>query len=58
MHTPSAATGAKPPRGRRPVKLVYQEAVAGRGAALKREHAIKRLSVAAKRRLIRQAKSK
>ncbi len=54
--THNAGKGAKYTRGRLPVKLVYQEAVAGRSAALKREHAIKRLSVAAKRRLIRQAK--
>ena len=56
--THNAGKGAKYTRGRRPVKLVYQEAVAGRSAALRREHAIKRLPVAAKRRLIRQAKSK
>ena len=56
--THNAGKGAKYTRGRLPAKLVYQEAVAGRGAALKREHAIKRLSVAAKRRLIRQTKSR
>ena len=56
--THNAGKGAKYTRGRLPVKLVYQEAVADRGAALKREHAIKRLTVAAKRQLIRQAKSK
>lgn len=50
--THNAGKGAKYTRGRLPVKLVYQEAVAGRGAALKREHAIKRLPVATKRRLI------
>jgi putative endonuclease len=53
--THNAGKGAKYTRGRLPVKLVYQEAVAGRGAALKREHAIKRLPVAAKRRLISQS---
>lgn len=56
--THNAGKGAKYTRGRLPVKLVYQEAVADRGAALKREYVIKRLAVAAKRRLIRQSKSK
>lgn len=54
----NAGKGAKYTRGRLPVKLVYQEAVAGHGAALKREHAIKRMPVAAKRRLISQSSSK
>ena len=53
--THNAGKGAKYTRGRLPVKLVYQEAVADRGAALKREHAIKRMPAAAKRRLIRQS---
>ena len=53
--THNAGKGAKYTRGRLPVKLVYQEAVADRGAALKREHAIKRMSVAAKRQLIGQS---
>ena len=48
----NAGKGAKYTRGRLPVKLVYREAVRGRSAALKREHAIKRLTRAAKRRLI------
>jgi putative endonuclease len=56
--THNAGKGAKYTRGRLPVKLVYQEAVAGRGAALKREHAIKRMPAAAKRQLIRQSISK
>ena len=55
LATHNAGKGAKYTRGRLPVKLVYQEAVAGRGAALKREHAIKRMPVAAKRRLISQS---
>lgn len=55
LSTHNAGKGAKYTRGRLPVKLVYQEAVAGRGAALKREHAIKRMPVAAKRRLISQS---
>ena len=48
----NAGKGAKYTRGRLPVKLVYRESVRGRSAALKREHAIKRLPRAAKRRLI------
>jgi len=56
--THNAGKGAKYTRGRLPVKLVYQEVVADRGAALKREHAIKRLPAAAKRRLISQSVSK
>ena len=52
LATHNAGKGAKYTRGRLPVKLVYREAARGRGAALKREHAIKRLSRAAKRRLI------
>ncbi|MEK7759483.1 MAG: GIY-YIG nuclease family protein [Pseudomonadota bacterium] len=55
LSTHNAGKGAKYTRGRLPVKLVYQEAVTGRGAALKREHAIKRMPVAAKRRLISQS---
>lgn len=56
--THNAGKGAKYTRGRLPVKLVYQETAAGRGAALKREHAIKRMPAAVKRRLISQSKSK
>jgi len=55
LSTHNAGKGAKYTRGRLPVKLVYQEAVADRGAALKREHAIKRLPAAAKRQLISQS---
>lgn len=43
--------GAKYTRGRAPVQLFYREAAADRGAALRRERAIKRLPVADKRRL-------
>jgi putative endonuclease len=50
-------TGAKYTRGRRPVKLVYHEPAAGRGAALRREHAIKRMKTADKRRLVRSKPS-
>jgi predicted GIY-YIG superfamily endonuclease len=52
LATHNAGKGAKYTRGRLPVKLVYRESVSGRSAALKREHAIKRLRRAAKRRLI------
>jgi putative endonuclease len=43
--------GAKYTRQRRPVKLVYAEPAADRGAALRREREIKRLPRAAKRAL-------
>ena len=36
--------GAKYPRSRRPVAVVYQELCASRGAALRREAAIKRFT--------------
>ena len=48
----NAGTGAKYTRGRRPVTLVYSESAGERGAALKREHAIKRLSRQTKQQLI------
>jgi putative endonuclease len=44
-------TGAAYTRARRPVVLVHQEPATDRGAALRREAAIKRLPVAAKRAL-------
>jgi putative endonuclease len=44
--------GAKYTRGRLPVTLVYQENLASHSDALKREHAIKRLPLATKRRLL------
>ena len=44
--------GAKYTRGRLPVALVYQEIARTHAQALRREHAIKRLSRAAKLRLI------
>jgi predicted GIY-YIG superfamily endonuclease len=50
-----AGTAARYTRGRRPTTLVYHEACAGRGAALRREAAIKALTRAAKERLIRRA---
>lgn len=45
----NAGAGAAYTRARRPVILVHQEAAADRGAALRREAAIKRLPAAAKR---------
>jgi putative endonuclease len=47
----NAGTGAAYTRARRPVVIVYQEPAPDRGAALRREAAIKRLPVAAKRAL-------
>ena len=47
----NAGTGAAYTRARRPVVVVYQEPAPDRGAALRREAAIKRLPVAAKRAL-------
>lgn len=47
-------SGAKYTRTRRPVALVYAEQAVDRGAALKREHEIKRMSAAEKRRLIQE----
>lgn len=44
--------GAKYTRGRLPVILVYREPLESRSAALKREHAIKCLPLAAKQCLI------
>lgn len=44
--------GARYTRGRGPVRLVYVEACESRTAALRREHAIKRLPRAAKQALI------
>ena len=48
----NAGQGARYTRGRGPVRLVYAEPATDRGAAQRREHAIKRLSAVAKRRLI------
>ena len=51
----NAGKGAKYTRGRGPVTLVYSERAVSRSQALQREHAIKRLSVAEKRALIRSS---
>ena len=48
----NAGRGAKYTRARRPVELVYREMVSDRGAAVRRECAIKRLRPIAKRNLI------
>lgn len=47
----NAGTGAAYTRARRPVILVHQEPAPDRGAALRREAAIKRLPLAEKRAL-------
>ena len=47
----NAGNGAAYTRARRPVVLIHEESAADRGAALRREAAIKRLPVAAKRAL-------
>ena len=49
----NAGRGAKYTRARLPVTLVYTEKVEDRSAALRREHAIKRLRSADKRDLVR-----
>ncbi len=48
----NAGKGAKYTRGRLPLALAYQEVAESHSAALKREHAIKRLPAAGKRHLI------
>lgn len=45
--------GARRLRGRGPLQLVFRRAVGDHGAALRLEHRVKRLSRAAKERLIR-----
>lgn len=49
--THNTGKGAKYTRGRLPGVLVYQEKASDRGAALKREHAIKHMRVEEKRQL-------
>ena len=48
----NAGTASRYTRGRRPVALAYREVAAGRGAALRREAAIKRLPRRAKEALL------
>jgi putative endonuclease len=52
-HNGAAGQGARYTRARRPVRVVYLEAAADRGAALRRESAVKRLPRNAKLALIR-----
>ena len=47
--------GARYTAGRRPVSVVYQEDCESRSAALRREHALKRLTRSAKEALIRRS---
>ncbi|MGA7799627.1 MAG: GIY-YIG nuclease family protein [Gammaproteobacteria bacterium] len=51
-HNGAGPCGARYTRGRRPVKLVYQETVGTRSEAARREHTIKRLTRAQKEALI------
>jgi predicted GIY-YIG superfamily endonuclease len=53
----NAGTASRYTRSRRPVKLVYQESLASRSLALKRELAIKALSRREKLALIRLRKN-
>jgi putative endonuclease len=55
QHNGEAVGGPRYTRGRRPVQLVWSEVAAGRGAALKREAAIKKLSRPEKLQLITKA---
>lgn len=52
----TSAKGARYTRARRPVELVYSEPCSDKSAALKREHALKRLERAAKLLLITEHK--
>jgi putative endonuclease len=53
QHNGEVEGGPKYTRGRRPVSLVWSAAAPGRGAALRREAAIKKMSRVGKLRLIR-----
>ena len=53
----NSGRGAKYTRQRLPVKLVYSEAAADRGAALRREIQIKRMPRAAKRALFASSRT-
>ncbi|MDZ7783697.1 MAG: GIY-YIG nuclease family protein [Halioglobus sp.] len=52
QHNGELAGGPRYTRGRRPVRLIWSESAADRGAALSREAAIKRLDRGAKLLLI------
>jgi len=51
-HNSDDAQGAKYTRARRPVTLVYQEVVDSRSAALKREHAIRKMGKTEKEKMV------
>jgi len=51
----NSGRGARYTSARRPVEVVYQEACGSRSAALKREHALKRLTRTEKEALIRRS---
>ncbi|MEW5757479.1 MAG: GIY-YIG nuclease family protein [Pseudomonadota bacterium] len=51
-HNEHPGLGAKYTRGRRPVRLVYQEACVDRAQAARREAQLKRMRKAAKERLL------
>ena len=51
----NAGRGARYTSGRRPVEVVYQEVCESKSAALRREHALKRLTRSAKETLIRRS---
>jgi putative endonuclease len=53
-HAHNAGRGARYTSGRRPVEVVYQEECGSRSAALRREHALKRLTRCEKEALIRR----
>ena len=53
-----AGRGARYTRSRLPVSLVYREAARDRGAALRREAALKRLTRAEKLRLVRSSRGR
>jgi putative endonuclease len=53
QHNSNDLLAARYTRGRRPVVLVYQDVVATRSAALKREYRIKRMSREEKEKLIK-----
>jgi putative endonuclease len=54
-HAHNAGRGARYTAGRRPVEVVYQEECGSRSAALRREHALKRLTRSAKEALVRRS---
>lgn len=53
----NAGKGAKYTRSRRPLRLIYQEPMADKSAALKREWALKQMSHKQKQALVQEALS-